>query len=75
MFVHVTYVPYLKAAKEFKTKPTQHSVKELKSIGINSSNIHIDFMIGTPDLEISADTNRGKQKIFTKGNFSINNTK
>ena len=48
--------------------------EELKSIGINSSNIHIDFMIGTPDLEISADTNRGKQKIFTKGNFSINNT-
>ncbi len=34
MFVHVTYVPYLKAAKEFKTKPTQHSTKELRSTGI-----------------------------------------
>ncbi|MBR0471201.1 MAG: CTP synthase [Methanosphaera sp.] len=35
MFVHVTYVPYLKAAKEFKTKPTQHSTKELRGLGIN----------------------------------------
>ncbi len=35
MFVHVTYVPYLKAAKEFKTKPTQHSTKDLQGFGIN----------------------------------------
>ncbi len=34
MFVHVTYVPYLRAAGEFKTKPTQHSTKELRSTGI-----------------------------------------
>ncbi|RMF10727.1 MAG: CTP synthase [Alphaproteobacteria bacterium] len=33
-FVHLTLVPYLKAADELKTKPTQHSVKELRSIGI-----------------------------------------
>ena len=32
--VHLTYVPYLKAAGELKTKPTQHSVKELQSVGI-----------------------------------------
>ncbi len=32
--IHLTYVPYLKAAKELKTKPTQHSVKQLQSIGI-----------------------------------------
>lgn len=32
--VHLTYVPYLKAAGEVKTKPTQHSVKELQSLGI-----------------------------------------
>ena len=32
--VHLTYVPYLAAAKELKTKPTQHSVKELQSVGI-----------------------------------------
>ena len=33
MYIHVTLVPYLKAADEMKTKPTQHSVKELRSIG------------------------------------------
>lgn len=32
--VHLTYIPYLAAAKELKTKPTQHSVKELQSVGI-----------------------------------------
>ena len=32
--VHLTYVPYLRAAQELKTKPTQHSVKELQSVGI-----------------------------------------
>ena len=32
--VHLTYVPYLRAAGELKTKPTQHSVKELQSLGI-----------------------------------------
>ena len=32
--VHLTYVPYLKAAKELKTKPTQHSVKQLQEVGI-----------------------------------------
>ncbi|NMA02369.1 MAG: CTP synthase [Clostridia bacterium] len=34
MYIHVTLVPYLAAAGEAKTKPTQHSVKELRSIGI-----------------------------------------
>jgi len=34
MYIHVTLIPYLKAAGEVKTKPTQHSVKELRSIGI-----------------------------------------
>jgi len=34
MYIHVTLVPYLMAANELKTKPTQHSVKELRSIGI-----------------------------------------
>ena len=32
--IHLTYVPYLRAADEYKTKPTQHSVKELQSMGI-----------------------------------------
>lgn len=34
MYIHVTLIPYIKAAGEVKTKPTQHSVKELRSIGI-----------------------------------------
>jgi len=34
MFIHVTLVPYIKAAGELKTKPTQHSVQELRRIGI-----------------------------------------
>ncbi len=34
LYIHVTLVPFLKAAQELKTKPTQHSVKELRSIGI-----------------------------------------
>lgn len=34
LFMHLTLVPYIAAAKELKTKPTQHSVKELRSIGI-----------------------------------------
>ncbi|MGN0551514.1 MAG: CTP synthase [Acutalibacteraceae bacterium] len=35
IFVHVTLVPYIKSSGEHKSKPTQHSVKELRSIGIN----------------------------------------
>ena len=34
LYIHVTLIPYIGAAKELKTKPTQHSVKELRSIGI-----------------------------------------
>lgn len=35
LFIHVTYVPYLKGSEEHKSKPTQHSVKELQGMGIN----------------------------------------
>ena len=35
MFIHVTLVPYLKGSREHKTKPTQHSVKELQGMGIH----------------------------------------
>ncbi|WP_053986181.1 CTP synthase [Niameybacter massiliensis] len=34
LFIHVTYVPYIKGSNEHKSKPTQHSVKELQSLGI-----------------------------------------
>ncbi len=40
VFVHVTYVPYIAAAGELKSKPTQHSVKELREVGIQP-----DFLI------------------------------
>ena len=35
LFIHVTLVPYLSGSEEHKTKPTQHSVKELQGMGIN----------------------------------------
>ncbi|BED92667.1 MAG: CTP synthase [Candidatus Paraimprobicoccus trichonymphae] len=35
LFIHVTYIPYIESSGEQKSKPTQHSVKELRSIGIN----------------------------------------
>lgn len=47
LFVHVTYIPYLSGSKEFKSKPTQHSVKELQSFGI-----HPDLIIARCDEAI-----------------------
>ena len=49
LFVHVTLVPYIAAAHEVKTKPTQHSVKELRSWGVQP-----DFIVCRGDHEISA---------------------
>ncbi len=48
IFVHVTLVPYIAAAHEVKTKPTQHSVKELRSLGVQP-----DFIVCRSDHEIS----------------------
>ena len=45
--------------------------EELRANGLNSSNIHIDFMIGSPDLTIEADTNKGRRLIFSNGRFNI----
>lgn len=47
LFVHVTYIPYISGSKEFKSKPTQHSVKELQSFGI-----HPDLIIARCDETI-----------------------
>ena len=47
--VHLTYVPYLSAAGELKTKPTQHSVKELQSLGIQP-----DILVLRTEHELSA---------------------
>lgn len=49
-FIHNTLVPYLSAVGEIKTKPTQHSVKELRSIGI-----HPDIIILRTDVPVSQD--------------------
>lgn len=48
--VHLTYVPYLKAAGEVKTKPTQHSVKELQSLGIQP-----DMLVLRTEQELNED--------------------
>ncbi|MFZ3578570.1 CTP synthase [Virgibacillus sp. DJP39] len=55
MYIHCTLVPYLKAAGEMKTKPTQHSVKELRSLGIQP-----DAIVLRTELPISKDM---KEKI------------
>lgn len=47
LYMHLTLVPYVAAAKELKTKPTQHSVKELRSIGIQP-----DILLCRADREI-----------------------
>lgn len=47
------------------------SDEELKEKGLNISSVHIDFMIGTSDLEIEAETNKGKVLIFKNGNFNL----
>lgn len=44
---------------------------ELIKIGINPSKNHVDFMMGTSDLSITADTNKGKVLVFKNGNFNI----
>jgi len=48
IYIHVTLVPYIAAAAELKTKPTQHSVKELRSIGIQP-----DFIVCRSDRPIN----------------------
>ena len=53
VFVHVTLVPYIAAAGELKTKPTQHSVRELREIGIAP-----DILLCRSDRPISTDMRR-----------------
>jgi len=53
MFIHVTLIPYIKASGEMKTKPTQHSVKELRSIGIQP---HV--IVCRTEHELSSDLKR-----------------
>ncbi|MEZ4619408.1 MAG: hypothetical protein R2867_28415 [Caldilineaceae bacterium] len=50
LYVHVTWLPYLAASKELKTKPTQHSVRELRGIGI-----HPDVIVLRSDHAVEED--------------------
>ena len=59
LFMHLTLVPYLAAAGELKTKPTQHSVKELRSIGIQP-----DILMCRSERPIP-DSERRKIALFT----------
>ena len=58
LFIHLTLVPYMKASDEIKTKPTQHSVKELRSIGIQP-----DIIICRSEMTIPLDQ-RKKISLF-----------
>ncbi|HEY1403306.1 MAG TPA: CTP synthase, partial [Pyrinomonadaceae bacterium] len=58
IFVHLTLVPYIAAAGELKTKPTQHSVRELREIGIAA-----DVLLCRSDRNLSRDL-RGKIALF-----------
>jgi CTP synthase len=58
IFIHVTLVPWIAAAHELKTKPTQHSVKELRAIGIQP-----DVLICRSEQELSRDV-REKIALF-----------
>lgn len=59
LFMHLTLLPYIPTAGELKTKPTQHSVKELRSIGIQP-----DILVCRSDRELPADERR-KIALFT----------
>ncbi len=58
LYLHVTLLPYIAAAGELKTKPTQHSVKELRSIGITP-----DIIVCRTEYDISSDM-RDKLALF-----------
>jgi CTP synthase len=59
LFIHLTLVPYIPSAGEMKTKPTQHSVKELRSIGIQPDILLCRCQFPLPD------TQRDKIALFT----------
>ena len=50
VFIHVTYLPYISVAGELKSKPTQHSVKELRAIGIQP-----DFLVCRSERDIPSE--------------------
>jgi CTP synthase len=68
LFIHLTLLPYIKVAGELKTKPTQHSVKELRSIGIQPDILICRSEQDLPESErekIALFTNVEKSAVFT----------
>ncbi|MBK6436565.1 MAG: CTP synthase [Rhodanobacteraceae bacterium] len=68
LFMHLTLVPYIKAAGEIKTKPTQHSVKELRNIGIQADVLLCRCEQPLPDAErrkIALFTNVPEKAVFS----------
>ncbi len=70
LFIHVTFIPYLVGSGEYKSKPTQHSVKELRSMGVSP-----DIIVTRCDMPIS-DSIRQKISLFCNvpEDCVINNT-
>ena len=74
LFMHLTLVPYIKAAGEIKTKPTQHSVKELRSIGIQPDILLCRCEQPLPDGErrkIALFTNVPEQAVISAADVDI----
>ena len=68
LFIHLTLLPYIKAAGELKTKPTQHSVKELRGIGIQPDVLICRSELPLPEAErkkIALFTNVAENSVFT----------
>ena len=74
LFMHLTLVPYIAAAGELKTKPTQHSVKELRSIGIQPDVLLCRSEQELPDSErrkIASFTNVSERAVITARDVDV----
>ena len=74
LFMHLTLVPFIKAAGEIKTKPTQHSVKELRSIGIQPDVLVCRSEQPLPDPErrkIALFTNVAEQAVISAADVDV----
>ncbi|MGH8061366.1 MAG: CTP synthase [Pseudoxanthomonas sp.] len=74
LFMHLTLVPYIAAAGELKTKPTQHSVKELRSIGIQPDVLLCRSEQSLPDSErrkIASFTNVSERAVITARDVDV----
>ncbi len=61
-YIHVTLLPYISGSNELKTKPTQHSVRELRGIGIQP-----DMIVCRSDQPVSAERAREDRALHRRG--------